>query len=257
MDCFIGTSGYDYPEWKGIFYPEKLPRKDFLSFYATHFNALELNNTFYNMPTKERIESYVERSEGKLHFSLKVPKIFTHEVGCNLQTASAELKAAVSPMVEEELLTSFLFQFPHNFDYSVENRKYLSCLLNEFKDYHCVVEFRNKNWSRASVFESLVLRNTSIAFPDMPKVIEYVDKKMSSFVGPEAYGRLHARQSNTWYSDSTEERYHYSEGEMLKFLPGIKLAFAEGRRCQFYFNNDPNGSGLLNALMLREMVKNL
>lgn len=52
-DLLIGTSGYDYPEWKGVFYPEDLKRKDFLSFYATQFNALELNNTFYNMPTAE------------------------------------------------------------------------------------------------------------------------------------------------------------------------------------------------------------
>ena len=52
-DLLIGTSGYDYPEWKGVFYPDDLKRKDFLIFYATQFNALELNNTFYNMPTAE------------------------------------------------------------------------------------------------------------------------------------------------------------------------------------------------------------
>ena len=52
-DLLIGTSGYDYPEWKGVFYPEDLKRKNFLSFYATQFNAPELNNTFYNMPTAE------------------------------------------------------------------------------------------------------------------------------------------------------------------------------------------------------------
>ena len=50
-DLLIGTSGYDYPEWKGVFYPEDLKRKDFLSFYATQFNALELNNTFYDTLT--------------------------------------------------------------------------------------------------------------------------------------------------------------------------------------------------------------
>ena len=65
-DLLIGTSGYDYPEWKGVFYPEDLKRKDFLSYYATQFNALELNNTFYNMPTAERLLSFYERSEGRL-----------------------------------------------------------------------------------------------------------------------------------------------------------------------------------------------
>ena len=70
-DLFIGTSGYDYPEWKGVFYPKDLKRKDFLSYYATQFNALELNNTFYNMSTSERLLSFYERSEGKQSFSVK------------------------------------------------------------------------------------------------------------------------------------------------------------------------------------------
>ena len=60
-EILIGTSGYDYPEWKGVFYPQDLKRKDFLQFYAAHFNALEVNNTFYNMPTAERLLSFNDR----------------------------------------------------------------------------------------------------------------------------------------------------------------------------------------------------
>lgn len=71
----VGTSGYDYPEWKGVFYPKDLKRKDFLIFYTTQFNALELNNTFYNMPTAERMLSFYERSEGKLSFSVKANRL--------------------------------------------------------------------------------------------------------------------------------------------------------------------------------------
>lgn len=96
-NILIGTSGYDYPEWKGIFYPEKLPRKDFLTYYSTQLNALELNNTFYGMPTKKRIESYIEGSEERLFFSIKVPKIFTHEYTSSWKSSAAELKAALSP----------------------------------------------------------------------------------------------------------------------------------------------------------------
>ena len=62
-EIFTGTSGYDYPEWKGVFYPEALPRKDYLAYYATQFNGLELNNTFYSMPDTKRINSFVERTE--------------------------------------------------------------------------------------------------------------------------------------------------------------------------------------------------
>lgn len=251
----IGTSGYDYPEWKGIFYPEKLLRKDFLTYYSTQLNALELNNTFYGMPTKQRIESYIERSEERLCFSIKVPKIFTHEYTSSWKSSAAELKASLEPMIEKGLLASLLFQFPESFVYSPENRIYLSKLLEEFTDFHCVVEFRNQGWGTASVFEGLVVRNVSVAFPDMPQIIKTNIREISSFIGPEAYGRLHARQNTAWYSDSGEDRYWYSENELNKFLPGIKLAISEGRRCQYYFNNDPNGTGIMNALYLRELVK--
>ncbi|WP_407425925.1 DUF72 domain-containing protein [Treponema sp.] len=79
-EIFLGTSGYDYPEWKGVFYPADLKRKDFLCYYATKFNALELNNTFYNMPTADRLLSFYERSEGKLEFSIKANRLLTHEI---------------------------------------------------------------------------------------------------------------------------------------------------------------------------------
>ena len=79
-DILIGTFGYDYPEWNGVFYPKNLARKDFLSYYATKFNAVELNNTFYNMPTAERMLSFYERSEGRLLFSVKANRLLTHEI---------------------------------------------------------------------------------------------------------------------------------------------------------------------------------
>ena len=255
-DILIGTSGYDYTEWKGLFYPEKLPRKDYLSFYSTQFNALELNNTFYSMPTRQRILSYIERSESRLHFSIKMPKTFTHESLADWKSAVSEFKESVNPMAENNLLASLLFQFPHTFDYSNDNRIYLSELLKAFSEFHCVVEFRNAGWSRASVFEGLVIRNVSVAFCDMPEPIELGSRTLSSFIGPEAYGRLHARRNDAWYSDSSEENY-YSDEELAKFLSGIKLALSEGRRCQLYFNNNPDGTGLANAIRLKDMVKKL
>ena len=74
-NILIGTSGYDYPEWKGVFYPPELKRADFLSYYATQFNALELNNTFYNMPDADSLLSFYERSEGRLKFSNQLCKV--------------------------------------------------------------------------------------------------------------------------------------------------------------------------------------
>ena len=110
----IGTSGYDYPEWRGVFYPDSLKRKDFLTYYATVFNALELNNTFYNMPTRDRLISFYERSECKLQFSVKANRLLTHEITRSWQNAADDFKTAVSPLAEKSCLCALLFQCPQS-----------------------------------------------------------------------------------------------------------------------------------------------
>ena len=120
-DLLIGTSGYDYPEWKGVFYPEDLKRKDFLSYYATQFNALELNNTFYNMPTAERLMSLYERSEGKLNFSVKANRLLTHEIGADWQVAAEDFKEALKPLNEKERLSAVHLQLTGSFHYIMDN----------------------------------------------------------------------------------------------------------------------------------------
>lgn len=164
----IGTSGYDYPEWKGVFYPEDLPRKDFLSYYATQFNALELNNSFYNMPTAQRMLSFYERSEGKLSFSVKANRLLTHQVERSWQTDAAAFKSSVTPLLEKDSISALLFQFPESFHYTPDNRFYLSALINEFEGFPVVIEFRHKEWIRDSVMEGLEKRGASVAFCDMP-----------------------------------------------------------------------------------------
>ena len=125
-DILIGTSGYDYPEWKSVFYPKNLARKDFLSYYATKFNAVELNNTFYNMPTAERMLSFYERSEGRLLFSVKANRLLTHEIDGFWQAVAADFKSAVEPLQEKGVLSFVLFQLPQSFHYTRNNRFYLA-----------------------------------------------------------------------------------------------------------------------------------
>ena len=98
-NILIGTSGYDYPEWKGVFYPPEVKRADFLSYYATQFNAVELNNTFYNMPTADRLLSFYERSEGKLEFSIKANRLLTHEIAPSWTNAAEDFRTALLPLL--------------------------------------------------------------------------------------------------------------------------------------------------------------
>ena len=261
-EILIGTSGYDYPEWKGVFYPEDLKRKDFLSYYATKFNALELNNTFYNMPTAERMLTFYERSEGKLSFSVKANRLLTHETGTEWQVVAEDFKDALKPLNEKESLSAVLFQFPESFHYTNENRIYLAKVIGQFEGYPVVIEFRHREWIRESVFEGLEKRNAGIVFCDMPQLKNLPDGNAvkTPFIGSNAYIRLHGRNESAWYATgdtpngSARYCYDYSENELAQFVPIIKQAKLEGKKVQVYFNNHPNGSGAKNGLKLKEMM---
>ena len=261
-DLLIGTSGYDYPEWKGVFYPEDLKRKNFLSYYATQFNALELNNTFYNMPTAERLLSFYERSEGRLNFSVKANRLLTHEIGAEWQVAAEDFKTALNPLQEKDSLSAVLFQLPESFHYTKDNRIYLAKLIAEFEGFPVMVEFRHKEWIRASVFEGLEKRKAGIVFCDMPQLKNLPDGTVmkTPFIGSNAYIRLHGRNEGAWYTNGDSPNglarycYDYSENELSQFVPIIKQAKREGKKVQVYFNNHPNGSGAKNGLKLKEMI---
>lgn len=262
-NILIGTSGYDHPELKGSFYPKDLPRKDFLSFYSTKFNALELNSTFYGMPTAARIASIYERSGGRLKFSIKLNQLLTHKIGRDWRDQTEIFKAAMSPLLEKDALATVLVQFPESFHYTKENRVYLSELLKALYPLPCVVEFRHRDWIKDSVFEGLASRNAGIVFCDMPQLKNLPDgfTLQTPFIGPNAYIRLHGRNQNGWYAQVAEGEethrydYEYSEKELASFIPIIEKARYEGKRVQLYFNNHPKGTGFKNALELQEMIR--
>ena len=292
-EILIGTSGYDYPEWRGVFYPAELKRADFLPYYATRFNALELNNTFYNMPTAERLLSFWERSGGALKFSVKANRLLTHEVGRDWQSAAQDFRSALKPLAQNGSLASALFQFPQSFHYTDQNRLYLSALLAQFRGLPVVVEFRHAEWIRPSVFDGLFERGASLAFCDLPELKNLPNKNCLQaqegglpFAGKIAYIRLHGRNASAWYAkenDAQEKeclqdhnalpglpaspksaahdrngsaryRYDYSDDELSEFAPVIQQAASQGRQVQVFFNNHPDGSGAKNAKRMREMV---
>ena len=285
-NILIGTSGYDYPEWKGVFYPLDLKRADFLKYYASQFNALELNNTFYNMPTAERLLSYYERSEGKLKFSIKANRLLTHEISFNWQTVAADLKLALTPLLNKDCLSAILFQFPESFHYSNDNRIYLAKVIQAFFGFPIVIEFRHRDWIKESVFDGLEKRKAGIVFCDMPMCVSTTVNNFhkangplagrmpqlknlpdgtllkTPFIGDTAYIRLHGRNASAWYVHEAQNNgsarycYDYSDEELKSFVPIINAAVQEGKKVQVYFNNHPSGSGAKNALKLQELLEN-
>lgn len=261
-EILIGTSGYDYPEWKGSFYPDECRHKDFLSFYAGQFNALELNNTFYNMPTSERLLSFYERSGGRVKFSIKANRLLTHERSKMWKEDGLHFREAVEALKKKDCLAAVLFQFPESFYYIDENRLYLADLTSFFADFPVVVEFRHRQWLKDSVFEGLYKRNVGLVFCDMPQLKNLPDGfgNATPFIGDKAYIRLHGRNSTSWYANgkntspgdngSARYCYDYEDSELELFVPVIKKALDEGRSVQVYFNNHPKAYGPKNAKRL-------
>ena len=271
MEALIGTSGYDYPEWKGIFYPPDLKRKDFLSYYATQFNALEVNNTFYNMPTADRLLSFWERSEGKLQFSVKANRMLTHEVGPAWELDASLFMHAVSTLANKSCLCAVLFQFPQSFHYTPENRVYLSKLIDAFGSLPVVIEFRHIEWIRESVLEGLQSRGAGLCYCDMPELkylpsgvpepVEGVEGPLSPSRAQSFYLRLHGRNTDAWYATdnspngSSRYTYDYTDQELSEFVPVIQNVILTGRQPIVFFNNHPNGSGAKNAVKFKDLLK--
>ncbi len=174
----IGTSGWNYPTgkgtWNGIFYPPRKGRAssvkgfDELSYYAEHFDTVEVNSSFYGPPRPEVSRAWVERTPSNFEFSLKLHQQFTHPkmyqkaaLG-DLPDASPEALAELSRVTEADVsrfkdgldpianarkLGALLAQFPPSFHDTPANREYLAWLLRTFRDYPTAVELRHRTWS--------------------------------------------------------------------------------------------------------------
>lgn len=143
-----GTSGYSFKEWRGTFYPEKFPERQFLPYYAQRLPTVELNNTFYRMPTPESVAGWCGHVSPTFEFSVKAPQRITHikrlkEVD-ELLTGFAELVMGFG-----ERLGVVLFQFPPQFKLNLER-------LHAFRQVwprhiRTAIEFRHESWDTASV----------------------------------------------------------------------------------------------------------
>jgi len=264
-ELLIGTSGYDYPDWKGGFYPEKLARAKFLEYYSEHFNSLELNGTYYRMPTPDQIHKMIERSGGKVRFTVKAFQDFTHTSYADAyadkskyQILMFEFKKALEPLIKNNLLLCALFQFPESFHYEKDERLYLDALLKETGDVPVVVEMRNTGWQNDQVYNALRQRNTGWCITDNPnlKNLMKLDYICTSDI---AYMRFHGRNSDMWYKGDNVSRYDYmySDAELQTFVNPILELLKHTRIVQLFFNNHAKSQAVLNAKKIEMLIKEM
>ena len=258
-ELLIGTSGYDYPDWKGGFYPEKLARTRFLEYYSEHFNSLELNGTYYRMPTADQMYKMIDKSGGRVRFSVKAFQDLTHSLNrSKYQILIFEFKKALEPLLNSNLLVCALFQFPESFHYEKEERLYLDLLLKEINDVPVVVEMRNVKWQNDQVYNALRERNTGWCITDSPnlKNLLKLDYVCTSDI---AYMRFHGRNSEMWYKGDNVSRYDYmySDTELKSFVNPILELLKHTRIVQLFFNNHAKSQAVVNAKKIEMLLKEI
>jgi uncharacterized protein YecE (DUF72 family) len=163
MSIWVGTSGYNYPEWKGSFYPEKLPASGMLSYYAERLSTVEVNYTYYRMPNARTLESWNIATPERFRLTLKAPKRITHdarlkECADNVRYFT-EIAARLGPK-----LGALLFQLPPNFK---KDLAVFDAFLETLPAGACAAfEFRHGSWLVDEVYERLRARNLALCVAD-------------------------------------------------------------------------------------------
>jgi uncharacterized protein YecE (DUF72 family) len=270
-----------------VFYP-RARSKDFdeLSYYAEHFDTVEVNSTFYGQPRADVSRAWVERTPAGFEFSVKLYQKFTHPemFKTRLRGTRApspptpvprdtflddlakpnradldEFRAGIEPLTSAGRLGSLLAQFPPSFKDSEASREYLNGLLRAFADYPVAVELRHRSWSDR-IGETLALLNDSGAAwvqIDEPKFRFSIRQNFLPNVRGFYYMRLHGRNAEKWWRhDKSEDRYDYlySSDELKEFSETADAARALVKKLYLYTNNHFSAKSVANAVMIKKQL---
>lgn len=159
MNVLVGTSGYSFKEWKGTFYPEKLPAAKMLSFYAEHFSTVEINNTFYRMPDVKTLGKWAAGVPPGFRFVLKAPQRITHQKRLTAIEDDVRVLLEAAAGLGEKL-GPLLFQLPPWFRKDVPKLEGLLSLLPQ--GVRAALEFRHQSWAAPEVHEVLRARDAAL-----------------------------------------------------------------------------------------------
>ena len=238
MKWFIGCSGFYYKEWKDFFYPKGLAQKNWFEFYCQHFNTIEINATFYKMPTQKSFEKWYNDSPKNFLFTVKAPRLITHYKQLkDCETLLNDFYLAIENGLKEKL-ACVLFQFPPKFSFSQERLNKITTALN--LNYNNVVEFRHASWWNEEVYNLLAQKNIIFCGQSYPSALPNQLIKNNEIV----YYRFHGKP--------VLYKSEYLENEILDFTAQMP---ANTKKCFVYFNNTWGIGALTNAKQLQKITK--
>jgi uncharacterized protein YecE (DUF72 family) len=235
LHYYIGTSGWHYDHWRSRFYPEKLAKPKWLEFYATNFTTVELNNSFYRLPSEAAFVTWRDSSPANFTFAVKVSRFITH-IKRLRDTEEAVEKFITRVQILGEKLGPLLYQLPPNMHRDDERLElFLSILPSGMRH---VIEFRHQSWLEESVFKILHKYNIGLCVFDMPSLSCPLEVTADF-----AYVRFHGSTGLYWSCYSDEELADWAK-RLADLVVNLKSVY-------IYFNNDAEAFAVRNAMTLR------
>lgn len=237
-DYYIGTSGWHYDHWRERFYPKDLGKPKWLEFYSRSFDTVELNNSFYHLPSEKAFANWRDSTPENFRFAVKVSRFITH---------IKKLKDCEEPLANflnrarllEGKLGPLLYQLPPNLHRNDGMLEAFLALLPG--DLSHVFEFRHESWHTGEVFSLLRRYNAGLCIYDMPDYTTPVEA-----TGDFAYIRFHGSEHMYGGCYSDEELSNWAQ-RIAGLGSGVKSVY-------IYFNNDIEGFAVTNARTLHRML---
>jgi uncharacterized protein YecE (DUF72 family) len=234
----VGTSGWSYRHWKGVLYPEGLPGRETLTFYAARFPTVEINRTFYSLPDPEVIERWREAARPGFTYAVKAPRVITH---------MKKLRRVDQPLADfltrvrglGRALGPILFQFPEGFTRETGLlRNFLDMLP---RDLQYAFEFRDPTWFRDRIYDMLADREAAFCIYQMGDV-----ETPHVLTAPFVYVRMHGL--GTAYAGL------YGRTELERWAEACREWSRDEFEVRVYFNNDLGGAAIRDAVTLRQLL---
>ncbi len=250
----IGTSGYSYEDWRGLFYPQDLPKSRMLEYYCRSFAVVEVNSSYYFIPSSKTAQRMAEKTPSDFEFIFKTNQETTH-VRSEDGPAVKNLLENLSPLKEAGKLSGLLAQFPFSFKNSQNNRGYLFRLREAVGDVPLFVEFRHDSWNKPPVSEFLKANNIGYVNVDEPQLAGLLPPQ-DIVTTSASYVRFHGRNEEQWWKGQGSERYDYlySEDELRQWITNIRSILRRSAKTYIFFNNHPRGQAVTNAKQMEAII---
>jgi len=235
----VGCSGWNYKDWRERFYPKGLPARRWLEHYAEHFDTVEVNNTFYRLPTLSAVEGWAEQSPRGFVFTVKASRYLTHiKRLTDLDQGVRRYYERIQPLIDAKKLGPVLWQLPGNFQR--DDERLANALKALPKGRHCF-EFRHPSWFVDEVYELLRKKRVALVIGDHPERPFQSYEMTASWTFVRFHYGHRGRNGN------------YSARELEEWAARIR-GWRESTEVFAYFNNDWSAYAVNNALDLKRLL---